>query len=313
MSSYQVKTYPTNSPFRASIVDGSSIRIDASTRSLRMGTYTVLLKVTATVGHLNIVDIVTGTINVKSKITLQNVVIFLSDGTLQSSVVDNVRVRTGFEDDSYALSLKTPDPEFGVRDDGTLYCSTTLNVTDLASTSHAAAEKEFTVVAEKGGATTELAKYNILIIRNVYTTWLDENQEGAIANFDLKSDNFKISSSDLPENKFALVDNHISVSKLDFEIQKRYDFHLKVNVKSGNSVNKGANSAGETIVLTVMVKDTNDEPPTFIRREFYFNMISNSQGNTLIGIVTATDVDTVGRLYYKVREIQGLQLSGSEM
>ncbi|XP_041366833.1 uncharacterized protein LOC121381567 [Gigantopelta aegis] len=279
----------------ATITGGSSIQLDVSTSRIAIGTHTVLLKVTARVDHLTIVDVVTVTVIVNRQISAQkNVVLILSDGTLQSSIIDNVRVRTGFQDMSYTLGVVSKGAEFGIRHDGMIYCSRTVNVTALASDNHVAVERWLNVTASKDGITKDLADYRILIIRNTYSTSLDENQASVIAQFDLVSDSFEFSAHDLPNPRFTRASNHISVSKLDYESKKQYHFSLDVKIK-------GDNSAATKIPVSVAVNDLNDERPAFSQQKFHFTLLSNTVGNTLIGIVTASDVDTVGRLYYQIR------------
>ncbi|XP_041377981.1 uncharacterized protein LOC121390265 [Gigantopelta aegis] len=293
LSSYQVTAYPLNGIFRATIIGGSSIQLDASKSVIPIGTHTVLLKVTARVDHLTIVDVVTVTVTVNRQFSAHNVVMFLSDGTLKSSIIDNVRARTGFQDMSYTLSVRSKGAEFAIRDDGMVYCRKNLNITALASESHVAVERWLNVTASKEGITKHLADYRILIIRNTYSTSLDENQDAIITEFDLLSDSFEFSAHDLPKHKFTLVNNHISVSMLDYENKNQYYFSLDVKIK-------GDDSAATKVLVGVTVNDMNNKRPVFSEREFHFNMLSNSLGNTLIGIVTASDKDTVGRLYYQI-------------
>lgn len=107
------------------------------------------------------------------------------------------------------------------------------------------------------------------------------------------SDSFTLSTVGLPSTNLTLRSSDVRVGpgRLDFESgMSPITFNIEVNVCSLTASTK----------VTLHITDTNDNPPQFSSDTYSFDIFPTSLPGLLVGVVTATDIDTMTTMTFSI-------------
>lgn len=128
---------------------------------------------------------------------------------------------------------------------------------------------------------------NIVVYKRSHQISIDENTIGTVI---CKTDQM-VNSAILQTENFSLLLSNGTVivqEPFDYEMVKEYTFDLFSQVNDQNFTTK----------ITLNILDVNDNPPVLGNN--YVFIVTNSQLRAFVGVVSASDPDTIGVLRYSI-------------
>lgn len=263
-----------NSGFNCSL--NSSGIIVGVNKVLDSALYHVIVHVTLQIGSENAEVEDTLSILFEVQATQQNQTILIAEGTLKDTLITTVDLKVNdtnpsIQGNAHFLSM---DSNGLVKTN-----QTTLLDTDFVS-------QMFTAIVYDN------IFLNIVVYKLSHQISINENTNGTVI---CKTDQ-RVDSALLQTKDFLLLlpDGSIVVKEpFDYEMIKEYTFDLFGQVDDKNF----------TIKIALNILDVNDNPP--ILGNNYIFIVTNSQLRALVGVVPATDPDTVGVLNYSITDEGG--------
>lgn len=133
---------------------------------------------------------------------------------------------------------------------------------------------------------------NIVVYKRSHQISIDENTNGTVI---CKTDQ-RVNSAILQTENFLLLLSNGTViiqEPFDYEMVKEYTFDFFSQVNDQNFTTK----------ITLNILDVNDNPPVLGNN--YIFTVTNSQLGAFVGVVSASDPDTVGVLRYSITDEGG--------
>lgn len=263
-----------NSGFNCSL--NSSGIIVGVNKVLDSALYHVIVHVTLQIGSENAEVEDTLSILFEVQATQQNQTIIIAEGTLKDTLITTVDLKVNdtnpsLQGNAHFLSM---DSNGLVKTN-----QTTLLDTDFVS-------QMFTAIVYDN------IFLNIVVYKMSHQTSINENTNGTVI---CKTDQ-RVDSTLLQTENYSLLlpDGSIVVKEpFDYEMIKEYTFDLFGQVDDKNF----------TIKIALNILDVNDNPP--ILGNDYIFIVTNSQLRAFVGVVSATDPDTVGVLNYSITDEGG--------
>lgn len=263
-----------NSGFNCSL--NSSGIIVGVNKVLGSALYHVIVHVTLQIGSENAEVEDTLSILFEVQATQQNQTILIAEGTLKDTLITTVDLKvndtnSSLQGNAHFLSM---DSNGLVKTN-----QTTLLDTDFVS-------QMFTAIVYDN------IFLNIVVYKMSHQISINENTNATVI---CKTDPM-VNSALLQTKDFLLLlpDGSIVVKEpFDYEMIKEYMFELFGQVDDKNF----------TIKITLNILDLNDNPPVLDNN--YMFTVTNSQLRAIVGVVPATDPDTVGVLRYNITDEGG--------
>ncbi|OWF40590.1 Protocadherin Fat 4 [Mizuhopecten yessoensis] len=139
---------------------------------------------------------------------------------------------------------------------------------------------------------SKILTLKVLIIRASMVVTKRENTKSKVIEYSI-SDPFTLASSDIPLTNLTLGSSDVSIGPggLDFESGlSPIIFNIEVSVCSMTASTK----------VVLHITDVNDNPPQFSDTTYSFDIFPTSLSGLLVGVVQATDIDTMTTLTYSV-------------
>lgn len=263
-----------NSGFNCSL--NSSGIIVGVNKVLGSALYHVIVHVTLQIGSENAEVEDTLSILFEVQATQQNQTILIAEGTLKDTLITTVDLKVNdtnpsLQGNAHFLSM---DSNGLVKTN-----QTTLLDTDFVS-------QMFTAIVYDN------IFLNIVVYKMSHQISINENTNATVI---CKTDQ-RVDSTLLQTKDYLLLlpDGSIVVKEpFDYEMIKEYMFELFGQVDDKNF----------TIKITLNILDLNDNPPVLDNN--YMFTVTNSQLRAIVGVVPATDPDTVGVLNYSITDESG--------
>lgn len=238
--------------------------------------YHVIVHVTLQIGSENAEVEDTLSILFEVQATQQNQTILIAEGTLKDTLITTVDLKVNdtnpsLQGNAHFLSM---DSNGLVKTN-----QTTLLDTDFVS-------QMFTAIVYDN------IFLNIVVYKMSHQISINENTNATvICKTDQRVENALLQTQDylllLPEGSIVVKE------PFDYEMIKEYMFELFGQVDDKNF----------TIKITLNILDLNDNPPVLDNN--YMFTVTNSQLRAIVGVVPATDPDTVGVLNYSITDESG--------
>ncbi|XP_046573465.1 protocadherin Fat 4-like [Haliotis rubra] len=165
-------------------------------------------------------------------------------------------------------------------------------LSDFANDDTVAKEYIVSVTATMGGQRATVATFYILFFRSSFTKMLSENWIGNILSYSITSSRFRIDIKEdtLPDRLWLTKDLTTIrlVNGTDYEAGIR-SINFKLDLVTTDS------AKSTTVDVRINIEDQNDEPPEFQKAVYDFFLLAGSKRNSVVGVVSATDKDTVGQ------------------
>lgn len=301
----QLQLIPTYGGFHATFDNTyTNIALIKSDNSVFIQPVRLTLVVTMTLSDVVVTDTsdVTITPSITTALTRE---ITLAEGTRQGSFVAEVpglNKYTSLDVSSFTLKGEY-DGFFNVDNHGDIYCAKSIFFADLSLTDEVYAILTHLDIMSLSPQSATIARLSLLIVRDAFSRRILENTQPStdIAVFEGMSDHLYIDliNTGSPFGTYFDFDRksgilHKSTHQLDYENTStrafKFEFRLTWNSNDMEVVIPGA----------ILVEDVNDNPPVFTEEYPIFQVLSGSPAQTFVGVVRATDADTVGEVTYHI-------------